>query len=169
MKFRGLIHLDDNYKDYIFRLEMIAAGLEDPLFSKPEFLAFRWVVKNLEVKFTRKFNYYLIDCLIPLEVFRILYSDEWKEEIIPGGKYGLQGLLPNTIFFDSDGKRIISQADFDKIGNLLGLHNEALKQLHPAPPSVVDFSQIGEGYVKNCEILSIEAMQHFVSVLKEKP
>lgn len=166
MKFRNLRPLDDDLRNYIFELEMIDAGLKGYNFFTKRFPVVSLVINNYAIKFERKVDYYDINSQIPLEVFEKIYSDEWKEEIIPGGKRGPKGLLQNTVYFDSNGARIVSQADYDKIVKIIGPHTSPIELIRSAPPSG-DFSEIGVGYIKDCEIYTVEALHNFVSILKE--
>lgn len=165
MKFHDLSSMPDVDKDYVFRLELLSAGLDGRLIFPPElFLVAYWKTRGVPIKFIRKRDRYWIEGLIPLEVFKLIYNDSWMKDIIPGGERGPRGLSANTIFYDSDGRRLVSQSVYREAEIILDLNDPFLEKFRLVP-SGISYSEIGTGYVKDCEILSIEALRHFVSIM----
>jgi hypothetical protein len=165
VKFIDYRQVSEEAVDYVFELEMIALRLKEPDFIKKRFPVASLLIAGIAITLTRNIDYYFIRGRIPLNTFEEICSDGWKEEIIPGGKRGPQGNSANAVYFDADGKKIVTQADFDKIKETVGNHSQWLKLIHPVP-SREEFSNFGTGYILDCEIYSLEGLQHFISAIK---
>lgn len=159
MKFINYTQISEEAIDYVFELELFAAGITGFTNTFPE-------VKLLNgLTVTRRPDHYLVKGLIPLSVFEKVYP-EWKESIIPGGKRGPVGLVNNAVYLTPEGKQVIPQHKFDEISKTFDADPTVLARFHPHAP-LIEPSQVGKGYIKSCEIYTVEALRRFISAIKE--
>jgi hypothetical protein len=157
-KFLDFTQVSEESLDYVFELELLAAGITGFTNTFPKV----YLLGGLSL--IRRSDHYLVEGLIPLSVFEIVYP-EWEGSIIPGGKRGPVGLVNNTIYFTSEWKQVIAQDKYDEISKLFHADPVILAKFHPITASV-EPSQVGKGYIKGCEIYTVEGLRCFISTIK---